>query len=461
MTPPAPNPEAQEGFIIIEVLVSALILAIVAGAVLTLITATTRGAAAQRDRSVAYDLAQADQARLRTLRVSEINGNEARTSSRKSNGTEYTVVSERQYVNHKANAVSCAKGTETPDTVELTSTVSSPTMQRPVVLKSVVSPSTGSLNPNYGTLDFHVANALDEPVAGVTVTLAGGRSGTTRAEGCTIFPSLPKGTYAVLYEGKGLINEEGKNTWSENITVVPGEVKSPESPLRWDRPATLRPEFVYVEPVTGTLHPAPVDSMYVVNATSGKPATVIGIPGVSPRNAIQVDEAVFPFKSPAEYTVYAGSCTSNNPGTEGANKEGLYSAVVPPASVLTPQIHVPALELTVTTKSGPEGKTGTEQILSGVTVTLTDLKCKSSGINVKRSYVTNAEGHLSTSKTGATEAGVPFGTYKVCALATMPNGEIRRAEKPEVKVEDFTAGTALKPGGTVLKMNLEKSTLGC
>jgi type II secretory pathway pseudopilin PulG len=459
MTPPAPRTEAQEGFIIIEVLVSALILAIVAGAVLTLITASTRGAATQRDRAVAFDVAQADQARLRTLKVSEINGNETKTTSVKRNGTEYTVVSERVYVNNKAGAVSCAKGTETPDYVQLTSTVSSPTMLHPVVLQSVVSPSTGSLDPNYGTLDFPVTNALGEPLAGVKVTVAG-KSGTTGTEGCTIFPSLAKATYSVLYEGPGLINEEGKNTWSENITVVPGEVKSPESPLRWDRPATLRPEFVYVEPGTGTLRPAPVDSMYVVNATSGKPATVIGNPGVSPRSAIQVDEAVFPFKSPSEYTVYAGSCTSNNPGTVGANKEGLYSAVVPPASILTPQIHVPALELTVTTKSGSEGKTGTEETLSGVAVTLTDLKCKSSGANVARKYTTNAGGHLSSSKTGPTEAGVPFGTYKVCALATV-NGQTRRAEKSEVKVEDFTAGTTLKPGGTVLKLNLEKSSLGC
>ena len=38
-------PPGEDGFILIEVLVSAVILAIVAGAVLTLITATTRSAA--------------------------------------------------------------------------------------------------------------------------------------------------------------------------------------------------------------------------------------------------------------------------------------------------------------------------------------------------------------------------------------------------------------------------------
>jgi type II secretory pathway pseudopilin PulG len=458
MSPRAPKNDGQDGFILIEVLVSALILAIVGGAVLTLIVATTRGAATQGGRSVASDLAQADQARLRTLRISEVNGVQKEVAHPKSNGTEYTVVSERVYINNKAGAVSCSKGTETPDYVQLTSTVSSPTMVRPLVLQSVVSPSTGSLNPNYGTFDFPTSNALGEPVSGVTITLAGGKSATTGTEGCAIFPSLPKATYTVLYEGRNLINEEGKSTWSESLEIVPGQVKSPESPLRWDRPATLKPEFVYVEPVTGTLRPAPVDSMYVVNATSGKPATVIGNPGVTARNAIQVDPAVFPFKSPSEYTVYAGSCTTNNPGTVGANTEGIYSAVVPPAAILTPQIHVPALEVTVTTKSGPEGKTGVEQILPGATVTLTDLKCKSSGANVKRTFTTNAKGHLSSAANGPTEAGVPFGAYKVCASITMPSGEIRRAEQSEVKVENFTAGTTQKPGGTILPLSLQKGS---
>jgi hypothetical protein len=173
------------------------------------------------------------------------------------------------------------------------------------------------------------------------------------------------------------------------------------------------------------------------------------------------DKKVFPYKSPSEYTVYAGSCTTNNPGTSSANKEGLFSAVVPPKAELRPQIHVPALELTVTTKNA-EGK---QLAVSGAKVTLTDTKCKSGSTNVKRTYWTNAAGHLSNEgalkkPTEPTEAGVPFGTYKVCASATI-NGELRRVELAEVKAENFTAGTPLNPGGTVLTMNLVKGSPAC
>src|ERR1700742_2562950 len=116
----------QEGFIIIEVLVSAIILALVAGAVLTLITATTRGAASQRDRATAYDLAQADQARLRTMRITKLNGLEESTEKKtEANGTTYRVESKGVFVNNQAGGVSCSEENDSADYIQLTSTVSS------------------------------------------------------------------------------------------------------------------------------------------------------------------------------------------------------------------------------------------------------------------------------------------------------------------------------------------------
>lgn len=435
---------AEDGFIIIEVLVSALILAIVAGAVLTLITATTRGAATQRDRAVAYDLAQADQARLRTLPISEISGNQAEKNTEHSpNGTNYTVISERVYVNNKLGTVSCTGANTSPDYVQLTSTVSSASMLHPVVLQSVVSPSTGSLNGTYGNLAVSAVNALGEPVSGVSVTV-GTRSAISGAEGCANFASLPAKTYLVAYKGNGLITPEGLSEITRSVEVKGGETK-PAPTISWDRPATLEPEFVYLEPGTGELRPAPVDSMSVANATSGQPTTVIGTPGVTTRKAIQVDKAVYPFKSPSEYTVYAGSCTSNNPGTAGGNAVGLYAAVVPPAAILKPQIHVPALELTVTNASGA--------LAAGAKVTVTDSNsgCKFGGTSIKRTYTANAGGHLSNGATGPTEAGLPYGIYTVCASLKVGSAFQSITEK-EVKVQNFTAGTTLplklKTGGS-------------
>jgi hypothetical protein len=102
--------------------------------------------------------------------------------------------------------------------------------------------------------------------------------------------------------------------------------------------------------------------MTVANATSTLSPWLVGTPGVTTRTAIQTKEAVFPYKSPSEYTVYAGSCATNNPGS--ASPLGFYSSVVAPSVVLKPQIHVPALELTVTKASGVAAE--------GARITVTD-----------------------------------------------------------------------------------------
>jgi type II secretory pathway pseudopilin PulG len=428
----------EDGFIIIEVLVSALILAIVAGAVLTLITATTRGAATQRDRAVADDLAQADQARLRTLRIAQISGVKKEEEEVEKNGTTYHVVSERVYVNNKAGAVSCTEGTDKPDYVQLTSTVSSNTMLNPVVLQSVVSPSSGSLEPNVGSFSVETVNAVGEPVSGVSVTLSNGRTASTGIQGCATFAGLPKGTYTATYNGGLLVNTKGLSVSPETgISIEAATVKHVES--SWDHPATLSPKFVYLEPGTGTPQPASVDSMSVINATNGF-SEPVGTPGGARTSTLT--KAVFPFKGPSEYTVYTGSCASNNPGTAGGNAVGLYSGVVTPSKTYEPQIHVPALELTVTNNSGV--------IATGAKVIVTDTN---SSCKTKRTFTANGGGHLSSKEGGLTEPGLPYGIYSVCA--SLKVGKETQAATKEVKVQNFAAA------GTTLALKLEKGKSEC
>jgi type II secretory pathway pseudopilin PulG len=461
------TPSGEDGFIIIEVLVSALILAIVAGAVLTLITASTRGAAVQRDHGVASDVAQADQARMRLMTLTEISGVETKERTETRNGTVYTVKSERVFVNNAAGTATCASSSSKPDYVQLTSTVSSSSMVHPVVLQSVVSPSSGSLDENNGTLTVKTANAQGESVSGIAVTAtstaAGTRTTTTGAEGCANFVSAPSGSYEVTYSSTSLVNTKGESqSTPEKFELQGGEYRTQPTAM-WDHPATLKPQFFYLQPGTGAEVAAPMDSMFVRNATNSIELPV-GTPGGT--RTTSLTRTIFPFKSPGEYTAYAGYCTTNNPGA--ANKSGIFSGMAAAGATLTPKILVPALELTITTKSGKEGKEGTEQIVSGAKVTLTDRNCKFNGINVKRTYTTTMAGHLSNEAAvkeevatkdlpekekvlAPVESGVPFGTYEICVSATI-NGEARYAKIAEQKVEDFTSK------GTVVKLNLTKTT---
>lgn len=417
MTTPRPQTQAQEGFILIEVLVSAVILALVAGAVLTLITATTRSAASERNHSTAYALAQEAQARLRTMRISTlIKPIESRTET--IGGTKFTIESKGLFINNSSGTSSCTESSDSSDYVQITSTVSSAALLHPVSIQSVVAPSSGSLDPSHGTLSFQAKNAAGEPLSGVSISGAGTSnfSGSTESIGCANFADLPNGNYKVTTSANGMINPEGTTSWTKEIGVPASGTQQVQ--ILYDKAGRVEPSFVYREGSTSTLLAAPVDTMELYNAESGNTAATFGTPGGT-RTAKLNDTTVFPFKT--KYTIYAGSCESNNPDpkeTQPANLAGIATVAVPAGGSVTPTIQVPAINLTVTNNSG---------IVTGAKVTMTDTVCKSSGTNVKRTYTTNGGGHPASTTTGATEAGVPWGTYKVCASAKIGT-EYRKVE---------------------------------
>jgi type II secretory pathway pseudopilin PulG len=450
MTTPAPAPSHkpdESGFILIEVLVSALILALVAGAVLSLISATTHSAASERNHSTAYGLAQEDQARLRSMRISNLITLSSTPREETVNGTKYTIESKGVFVNNHAGTVSCTQQNSSADYVQITSTVSSATMVKPVVLQSVVSPSNGSLDPSHGTISFQANNASLEPLSGAKiVSISGPRaiSGTTDETGCAIFADLPAGNYKVTTSANGLINPEGKESQTKEIGVEASATI--QSSFYYDKAATIKPSFVYLEPKTNKLTAAPVDSMVLYDAEYEKGARYDGTPG-GVREATQEENAVYPFKTP--YSVYAGSCEQYNnpdPKSEGINSAAIASVKANGGGTYTPTIQVPALNLGVTYNS---------LNLLGAKVVITDTQCTYNGSKVKRVFTTNEVGHIAqTAASGSsaeakTEAvGLPFGTYNICVSAK-PSGstEYRKAEVTGVKLESLT--TALSKAVTL------------
>jgi Tfp pilus assembly protein PilV len=433
--------QTEDGFILIEVLVSAVILAIVAGAVLTLIAATTRSAASSRSHSVAYGLAQEDQARMRTMRISSLNHLDS-TKERTIGGTTYSVRSTGTFVNNKAGTPSCTEANASADYVAITSTVSSPVMPHPVTLQSVVSPTSGSLDPSHGTISFQVKNALGGGVGGVSLTGSGPSnfSGSSESSGCAVFADLPSGNYKVVANGNGLITPDGKETWTKEQVGAPAS-GTQQVQIRFDTPGTIAAHFVYKEPTQSEPAPAPVDSMELFNSENEQKTLTFGTPTATPRLPVLEDKAVFPFQT--KYLVYAGSCTSNNPDpkSEGINTAALGKVEVTAGAITTPPpIQIPALNLTVKDSSG--------KAVQGAKVILTDTTCKYNGRNVEREFTTNKVGHIVNS--GATElgtetqaVGLPFGTYEICASATI-SGNTRRAEvtgKSAVPVNSLEAAT--------------------
>jgi len=419
-------PPGEDGFALIEVLVSALVLAIVAAGVMALLQATTRSAADERRHAEAYAVSQEDQARLRSMRLSALNRLE-QTRTVTLDGSKFTVVSQGVFVNNtKGQPSSCTSGETAADYVRITSTTSWPGSRQPVVVQSIVSPSNGSLDPNHGTLIVTTKNSAGEALAnvGLSGTGAGSFSGTSDSTGCANFADLPAGNYEVTPNAPGLVDIHGETAAAQKTSVIAGGTNT--FPLQFDYGATLPVKFKYRVGSSNEFKAAKVDSVLVFNVLMN-PAK----PYWSPTKARQeeiVATPIFPFTSPD--SVYAGACEVNNPGS-GA---GLASVTLSPGKTYSPtvELQVPALELTV--KSG-------STILSGARITITDENCKIGTSNLKREYVSESGGHQSTASNGQPEYGLPYGTYSVCASANL-SGTNRRLIVSKLKVQSFTSSKA-------------------
>ncbi len=430
MTPPGRRtPPAEDGFALIEVLVSALVLAIVAAGIIAVLQATTRSAAAERSHSEAYAISQEDQARLRSMRLSSLNRLE-QTRTVSVDGNEFKVKSQGVFINNtKRQPSSCTTGETSADYVQITSTTSWPEGHQPVVMQSIVSPSNGSLDPNHGTLLVTTKNAAGNPLGGVGVSGSGPGtfSGTTDSTGCANFSDLPAGTYEVTASGTGLVGKDGLSPHAEPAGVIAGS--SAPLVLQYDYGATMPVEFEYPVGSTSTYKPAKFDSVYFYNSLGGAAYWT----STKARELSITATPLYPFTSAD--SIWAGSCKGNNPGA-GAGS-GTYT-FQPGEVVTTPmKLKMPALELTVKNGSSAVG---------GARITITDENCNdSSGTAIKRVYTSEAAGHQSNSSGGQPEYALPWGTYEICASATFTESKkevIHRIKKTGVAVQSLTSAVA-------------------
>lgn len=423
--PNRPAARGQEGFALIEVMVSALIAVMVTGAVIGLLNATGRAAAEQRHRTQAYAVAQDDIARMRAMRIPALNSYKG-TDTVVLNGTTYTITSTANFVNDVSGEASCTTGKVSADYVKIRSSVSwnSIGTRPPAVIESIVAPLSGSLDATHGGITVSATNSAGLPLAGLGITGTGPAtfSGTTDSNGCATFADLPAGSYTVTPSaGAGYVDKDGNAPAAKTVTVAARSTI--EVPFKYDKGGTVNVNF-RVRNYSGTVVNSKADSIIAFNAGMST-AETFGTPGGTETESIAATP-LFPFTSPDSF--YAGSCTTNAPTEGGA------SVNVPAGGSTTATVQLPALYLTVKNSSG----TG----ISGAKVTPYDLECKSGGTNVKRTYFTNSSGQLN-------DPGFPAASYYICASASI-SGTNRLATVSSVSVRSLA--------GTTLNMSITSSS---
>jgi Tfp pilus assembly protein PilV len=415
--------ENERGSILLEALVSGILLVITAVGVFSAFDAGTRASAEERHRAQAQGLAQADLARLRTMRVSALsNLHQSKVVTLEK--TPYTVESVAEYETDKTGTASCKAGTASADYIQIRSTIRWPSLgsRAPVVEQSLVAPPNGSVSAKSGSLAVQIEDAANEGVEGVGLsgTGAGTFTGVTGSNGCEIFGDLPAGNYTLTLTGASLVDKNGEAPKPQSTSVV--EEATNTLALQYDFGGTVAVSFQ--TRVGGVLVPSSADSVVAFNSGMQK-AKAFGMAG-TPKAEVTASP-LFPFTS--AYSVYAGTCKEDNPG-EAAPEAAIGEPIVGAKTSTPVTVELPALHLTAW--SGTEAAPGGP--VEGAQVKVTDTKCAVEAPDV-RTFTTNVKGELP-------DPGLPYSTYNVCVAGGGKHVSVAGLQVP-AKAEELAAGTTL------------------
>jgi type II secretory pathway pseudopilin PulG len=469
---------SEEGFTIIEMIVSALLVAVIATGLTLALIGTAHVTGQQRDQSQADALAQQDQERLKGMSSSELGslGNETRQvtlgttsasgtpgapgSVAASTGTTFNIDSSASFVNASGSATCSSGGTSGAAYYESTSTVwwgpansagTGPASSLDeVVEKSLITPRVG------GVLVVQVDDQTGAGLSGVQVAANGPdyASAATDSNGCVVLAGLDEGTYTVMYTDAGYINSAGKVspiTESATLTDTGSGTPTGGNPLYMGPAGSVAASFSTQE--SGATLPTPqradAFSWYGAGSSQSMSASSDYDPSTTPVATLPSSgyESLYPFEftGPSyvnNYQVWAGKCPQMQPPA------GTNDVSVSPSSTQTLTLAEPAMNVFVTFAGNA---------VAPVAVKLSF--ASSSGTSCTDSWYPTIASNAATASTGALAyPGQPFastatsgssqsaskstGTYSVCADYT--SGKTTYAATvPGVTNTSFTAATSV------------------
>ena len=418
----------QSGFALVELIVGSVLIVTIVGGAFVAIDGSYRTSAQERARAHAHAVAQSDQARLRALQISDLsNLHQTRTVNVEKSA--YTVTSAGEFVTDSTGTASCETASASPDYIRITSRVTWGTIgtRPPVVLQSIVAPPNGSVAADRGALAISVRGGQGQGIEGVQLsgTGPGSFSGPTAENGCAIFGNLPAGNYTLSPTTPlGEVDQDGDAPEPQTVSVV--GLSTNTVALQYDQPGEVTVGFT-VRNLLGELEPSQTDSVVAFN-TGMTEARAFGQPGTAAASITA--GPLFPFASPD--TVYAGSCTGNNPNPDGDADSPFAAALadvtIEPGATATATVQLPALHLEVLSGTSA-GDPGTP--VSGALVRVSDRNCAIEDEPVTHDRSTNGQGRLPN-------PGLPWGNYDLCV-----ESGTQAATVSNLDVKDLEAGTPL------------------
>ena len=315
---------SEQGFALMEVIVSAAVLILVVLGALAAFDSAAGTAGANKARTIAATLAEKDQERLRAMRTLDVDQMNLEPYSVTVAGVTYTVESKAVWVTDASDEeIGCGLGgqNEEGSYMRITSTVTSPATGaavKPVVLSSIVAPQVGA--DSQGSLAVFVKNAAGQPVQGLAVRVApSGRIEGTNALGCAIFGQLDAGNHTASLGQTGWVDRDGNPAPSQVASVTAGSLATIE--FAYDVAASITVE-VKDKPAGQAGRPEPAKTVLAANTglTTGLrtwESTIVPNPNPYPTDGAVMTgstfrlDGLFPF--PSGYSFYSGSCLAADP----------------------------------------------------------------------------------------------------------------------------------------------------
>jgi type II secretory pathway pseudopilin PulG len=337
---------SSSGFSIIEVLVSALMVILIASATARALISSSHFSGDQRLRSQADSVASQDQDRLRGLSDQQLGQLDSTSQTRTVglNATTFTVTSSSSHID-TTGVSGCTSTAAAYCKISSTVTWNEAYSTRPATLKeeSILS------RPVSGDLPVVVTDQTGAGLSGASIVAKGSstQSGLTDATGCVLFAGLIPSSYAIGITDAGYVDPNGSPASPLTVNTSVTSTGTAATNVHLGLGGSFTGTFVAA---TGLSNPTSVSGQadgiswtgtggsYGMSAPQDNTAT-------SPQLSLATD-ALFPFSGTngyvGNYTIWGGRCPQQQPpaGTDAFS--------VNPGATLSQNVTEPALKLAFT-----------------------------------------------------------------------------------------------------------------
>jgi Tfp pilus assembly protein PilV len=404
----------DDGFGLIEVMVSAVLVVALALGTLKLLDGAQQVSANNRSRDIAAQLAQSEQDKIRQMPIAELAGGYHASAPVSVGALTYNVTTDAEWVTDTGGAVTCSTSANVAYLATSTS-VTWPGMGKikPVTADAIVDPGVAAVGAKKGALTVVLSRADGTGAGGVTVNV-GGMSAVTDDNGCAVIGNIDPGPQTLSYADPNFVDKDSKQSVSKPVTIGAGTIA--QATGSYDNPGYI----TLTTPVDASTNTPDVwDGKYSIDHDSRTTPTLFTVQGDTSQNGTPIKVGLYPF--PSAYRWYAGGCAGNNPSKYGgANQGDKFARGDNKSSV----VDLPTTTVTVDyTNVGTLGNAAMLVFEPEPTVAAMN-GCPGKAISVTPPPAN------SSAKSKDFKVQLPYGAYRVCAYYRYSGNSLRWGVKP-------------------------------